>query len=46
MDAGAMIHIRQASDVDAAIIARLNRDVQQPHAEAYPWMFKHPDTGS
>jgi len=41
-----MIQIRPATDVDAPTVARLNRDVQHVHAEAYPWMFKSPDFGS
>lgn len=41
-----MIQIRPATAIDAPTIARLNRDVQQVHADALPWMFKHPNTGS
>ncbi|MFY0613113.1 MAG: GNAT family N-acetyltransferase [Hyphomicrobiaceae bacterium] len=41
-----MIQIRLATAIDAPTIARLNRDVQQLHAEAYPRMFKQPHLSS
>ena len=41
-----MIDIWQATRADAATVAALNAHVQRLHAEAYPWMFKHPNAGS
>ncbi|GIL14207.1 MAG: ribosomal-protein-alanine acetyltransferase [Chloroflexota bacterium] len=37
------MHIRQAIAADADILAELNRDVQQLHADAAPHLFKQPD---
>lgn len=37
-----IIEIRPATVNDAALIAMLNADVQQVHADALPWRFKQP----
>lgn len=40
------MQIRQATKQDAEIISKLNADVQQIHADAYPHLFKQPSTDS
>ena len=35
--------IRHATLADAELLAKLNKDVQQIHADAYPRVFKQPD---
>ena len=37
------VNIRRATLADAHLLARMNRDVQQIHADAYPYLFKQPD---
>ena len=37
------VNIRRVTRVDAALLAGLNKDVQQIHADAYPSLFKQPD---
>lgn len=37
------VNVRRATLADARILANLNTDVQQIHAEAYPGVFKQPD---
>ena len=36
------VEVRRATLDDAAVIASLNVDVQQIHADAHPWRFKQP----
>ena len=36
-------NIRHATLADAHLLACLNKDVQQIHADAYPYLFKQPD---
>ena len=35
--------LRRATVADAELLAELNKDVQQIHADAYPYLFKQPD---
>ncbi len=37
----AVIAIRRGTTSDAALVVSLNREVQDLHAEAHPWFFKH-----
>ena len=37
------VNIRRATLADAELLAGLNKDVQQIHADAYPYLFKQPD---
>jgi hypothetical protein len=39
------MEIRRATARDAGIVARLNREVQQLHADALPRLFKPPSEG-
>jgi ribosomal protein S18 acetylase RimI-like enzyme len=37
------VNIRRATLGDAHLLAELNKDIQQIHADAYPYLFKQPD---
>jgi diamine N-acetyltransferase len=37
------VNIRRATLADVCLLAELNKDVQQIHADAYPNVFKQPD---
>jgi len=39
----AEVNIRRATLADAELLAGLNKDIQQIHADAYPSLFKQPD---
>ncbi len=39
------LEVRWATVGDAEVVSRLNRHVQQLHAEALPWLFKAPGEG-
>ena len=40
-----LLDVRRATAGDAEVVSRLNRHVQQLHAESLPWLFKPPGDG-